>query len=170
MKSIGTSALLAATLFALGLFSARAVPVEDYLFGTSYYPEQWPKSCWNEDFKKMHDLGFNVVRMGEFAWANFEPSQGNFDFTWMDDAIRLAAENGLTVVLGIPTASVPPWLYKQHPEVMGANEKGAFTYGGRKGFSIESPAMKEAAGILITAMAQHYGIKSLDRNHPLTLN
>ena len=75
----------------------------------------------------------------------------------MDDAIRLAGQNGLSVVLGIPTASVPPWLYKMHPEVMGANDKGAFTYGGRKGFSIDSPSMKVAAEKLITAMARHYG-------------
>ena len=43
---------------------AKAVSKDDYLFGTSYYPEQWPKASWSDDFKKMHDLGFNVVRIG----------------------------------------------------------------------------------------------------------
>lgn len=144
----------------LGLLSGtpavHAVSKEDYFFGTSYYPEQWPSSSWNSDFKKMHELGFNVVRMGEFAWSNFEPSEGKYDFSWMDQAIKEASQNGLSVILGTPTGAIPPWLYKAHPDVLGANEKGLFTYGGRKGFSIDSPAMREAASKMITALSEHY--------------
>jgi beta-galactosidase len=129
---------------------------EDYFFGTSYYPEQWPRTSWKEDFKKMHDLGFNVVRMGEFAWSRFEPSEDTFDFGWMDNAIEEAGRNGLSVILGTPTGSIPPWLYKKHPDVLGANDKGPLTYGGRKGFSPDAPAMREAAEKLIGSLADHY--------------
>ncbi len=105
----------------------------------------------------MRDLGFNMVRMGEFAWAFFETAPGVFHFDWMDEAIALAAKNDISVVLGTPTASVPPWLRKLHPDVLGANEHGAFDYGGRKGFSIDSRPMREAAERVITAMASRYG-------------
>ena len=88
----------------------------------------------------MQELGFNTVRMGEFAWAAFEPVQGRFEFAWMDRAMALANRHGIQVVLGTPTASVPPWLRQRHRDVLGGNEKGPFTYGGRKGYCTNSPA------------------------------
>lgn len=44
---------------------------DGYFVGSSYYPEQWNEARWEDDFRKMEELGFNVVRMGEFAWAFF---------------------------------------------------------------------------------------------------
>lgn len=41
----------------------------EFLLGASYYPEWWNESEWEQDFKKMKELGFNAVRMGEFAWS-----------------------------------------------------------------------------------------------------
>ena len=35
----------------------------------------------------MQELGINTVRMGEFAWAIYEPAPGKFEFDWMDRAI-----------------------------------------------------------------------------------
>ena len=58
-----------------------------YLVGAAYYPEWWPSSEWEIDFREMRELGINAVRMGEFAWAQFEPSPGKFDFDWMDRAL-----------------------------------------------------------------------------------
>ncbi|HKB90956.1 MAG TPA: DUF4434 domain-containing protein, partial [Opitutaceae bacterium] len=128
-----------------------------YWMGVSYYPEQWTPERWEEDFRKMHELGFNIVRMGEFAWSSFESAPGKFHFDWMDKAIESAQRHGISVVLGTPTAAVPPWLHQQHPDVLGANERGAFNYGGRKGFSIDSPAMQAAAERIVTALSRHYG-------------
>jgi len=125
--------------------------------GSSYYPEQWPHERWAEDFAKMREIGFNLVRMGEFAWAFFETAPGVFHFDWMDEAVNLASKNGISVVLATPTAAIPPWLRKLHPNVLGANESGPFTYGGRKGFSIDSPPMREAAERVIIALARRYG-------------
>ncbi len=82
----------------------------------------------------MQELGFNTVRMGEFAWAAFEPAEGRFQFGWMDRAIGLANGHGIQVILGTPTASVPPWLRQRHRDVLDGNDRGPFTYGGRKGY------------------------------------
>jgi len=128
-----------------------------YMLGSAYYPEQWDRKQWRSDFEKMRDLGFGTVRMGEFAWAFFETSPGEFHFDWMDEAVEIARENHICVIMGTPTASVPPWLYKLHPDVLGDNERGHFDYGGRKGLSVFSPSMRDAASRIVRALAQHYG-------------
>jgi len=128
-----------------------------YLVGAAYYPEWWPPAEWEIDFREMHELGINAVRMGEFAWASFEPSPGKFEFDWMDRALEIASRNGIGTVLGTPTASIPPWLYQQFPDVLSGNEKGLYTYGGRKGYNTNSPHYLDACARIVTALADHYG-------------
>ena len=50
------------------------------LIGASWYPEMWPEGQWPEDIARMREIGFNVVRMFEFAWHRFEPQEGRYDF------------------------------------------------------------------------------------------
>lgn len=128
-----------------------------YLVGAAYYPEWWPTAEWETDFREMQELGINSVRMGEFAWARFEPAAGAFDFAWMDQAIEIARRHGVGVILGTPTASVPPWLYQQHPDVLSGNDAGLYTYGGRKGYCTSSPNYLAASAHIVTALAEHYG-------------
>jgi beta-galactosidase len=128
-----------------------------YLVGAAYYPEWWPATEWETDFREMHDLGINTVRMGEFAWAHFEPSPGKFTFDWMDRAIETAVRYGIRAILGTPTASIPPWLYEQYPDVLSGNQQGLFTYGGRKGYNTNSAHYLDACLRVVTALADHYG-------------
>jgi beta-galactosidase len=128
-----------------------------YLVGAAYYPEWWPSTEWEIDFREMHDLGINTVRMGEFAWANYEPAPGKFEFDWMDRALEIASRYGISAVMGTPTASVPPWLYQQFPDVLSGNTQGPFTYGGRKGYNTNSPNYLDACARIVTALADHYG-------------
>ena len=128
-----------------------------YLLGTAYYPEWWQPSEWETDFRQMQELGINAVRMGEFAWSSFEPAPGQFKFEWMDRAIEIAKSHGIGVVLGTPTASVPPWLYQLHPDVLSGDEHGPYTYGGRKGYNTSSPNYEAACTRIVMALAEHYG-------------
>jgi beta-galactosidase len=128
-----------------------------YFLGTAYYPEWWPPSEWEQDFSQMQALGINTVRMGEFAWAILEPKPAQFEFSWMDQAIASANRHGMSVILGTPTASVPPWLYQLHPDVLSGNENGPYTYGGRKGYCTSSNNYLEACSSIVTALANHYG-------------
>jgi len=109
------------------------------------------------DFREMHELGLNCVRMGEFAWALYEPQPGKFVFDWMDEAIAVANRHNIDVILGTPTASVPPWLYEMHPDVLTGNDMGPYTYGGRTGYCTSSPNYLEACARVVTALAEHYG-------------
>jgi beta-galactosidase len=131
-----------------------------YLLGTAYYPEWWEPEEWEIDFREMQELGINTVRMGEFAWSTYEPSPGRFNFEWMDGAIDVAVRHGIDVILGTPTASVPPWLYELHPDVLSGNNNGLYTYGGRKGYCPSSPDYLEACTRIVTALAGHYGHNS----------
>lgn len=158
-------------LSSLGLLAdrsmlARAVAPADgvksalrsgYMLGTSYYPEWWEPSEWETDFAQMSALGLNTVRMGEFAWAEFEPEQGKFNFGWMDHAIELANHHGIQVILGTPTASIPPWLYTLHADVLGASAVGAYSYGGRKGYCVNSSNYLAASAQIVSSLAKQYG-------------
>jgi beta-galactosidase len=145
--------------------SASALPADQarenlwnrYFLGTAYYPEWWPASEWEQDFSQMQELGINTVRMGEFAWAIFEPNPAQFEFSWMDQAIASANRHGISVILGTPTASVPPWLYQLHPDVLSGNDRGPYTYGGRKGYCTSSENYLQACARIVTALAKHYG-------------
>lgn len=68
-------------------------------FGADYYPEHWPEERWEEDVRLMKQLGLDVIRMGEFSWAKFEPRTGEFDFGWLDRAVELLADNGIKTIL-----------------------------------------------------------------------
>lgn len=128
-----------------------------YFIGTAYYPEWWEPSEWEVDFRQMQEVGITAVRMGEFAWAMFEPSPGKFEFQWMDHAVTVANHYGVSVILGTPTASVPPWLCQLHPDSLSADAKGAYTYGGRKSYNTNSPNYLDACARIVTALAEHYG-------------
>lgn len=110
----------------------------EFLLGASYYPEWWNESEWEQDFKKMKELGFNAVRMGEFAWSFFEPREGEYNFEPMKRAIMCAERFGIKVILGTVSAVCPAWLYKKYPEVKGGNKNGGYSFGGRKGQCLSS--------------------------------
>jgi len=84
--------------------------------GVDYYPEHWPRERWEIDIKLMKEAGFNVVRLAEFAWVLMEPSEGNFDFQWLDDVISILEKYDIKVILGTPTAVMPAWLARKYPE------------------------------------------------------
>src|SRR6266700_7810960 len=63
------------------------------LVGVAWYPEQWPESRWEEDLRLMEAANIKVVRIAEFAWSRLEPSEGHYDFDWLDRAIMAAAKH-----------------------------------------------------------------------------
>ena len=76
-------------------------------FGVDYYPEHWPRERWETDAKLMQEMGVQVVRMAEFSWFKMEPSEGNFDFEWLEEAVALLDKYGIKSILGTPSAAPP---------------------------------------------------------------
>ena len=70
----------------------QALPAKGaMLIGVDYYPEHWPRERWKTDIKLMKEAGFNTVRLAEFSWIKMEPVEGQFEFSWLDDAVALLA-------------------------------------------------------------------------------
>jgi len=65
-------------------------------YGVDYYPEHWSKARWETDAAMMRDAGINLVRMGEFAWALFEPREGRYEFDWLDEALDVLGRQGIS--------------------------------------------------------------------------
>jgi beta-galactosidase len=126
--------------------------------GVSWYPEQHPVQRWPDDVRRMAEAGLEVVRLGEFAWAVLEPERNRFEWEWLDKAIELAAEAGLKVVLGTPTAAPPIWLCLERPEIMTVGPTGErLPYGGRRFTCPTSAAYREESRRIVTALAERYG-------------
>lgn len=126
--------------------------------GVYYYPEHWDESQWERDFKRMHELGFEFTHFAEFAWAQLEPEEGCFDFTWLDKAIGLAAQYDLKVVLCTSTATPPVWLSRKYPEILLCQENGTvLDHGARQHASFASPLYRKLAFRMIEQLARRYG-------------
>ena len=128
------------------------------LLGTAWYPEQWPESRWDADLTLMQQSHIHVVRVGEFAWSTMEPTEGHYDFAWLDRAITLAARHNIFVVLGTPTAAPPAWLTSEYPQTLRVEEDGhRAEHGNRVQFSATSPLYRKFAADIARRLALRYG-------------
>jgi beta-galactosidase len=132
-----------------------------FIYGADYYPEAWPESQWEKDATMMQEAGINFVRMGEFAWAKMEPREGEFDFAWLDRALKVLNAHGIRAVLGTPTASPPAWLYEKYPDIAAMDANGLrYRYGSRRNYCIHNSDFLAATTRIVTAMAEHF------KDHP----
>ncbi|MGB8252727.1 MAG: beta-galactosidase, partial [Anaerolineaceae bacterium] len=128
-----------------------------FYFGADYYPEHWPVERWPIDAKMMAEAGFNVVRLAEFAWAKLEPTEGHFEFDWLDRAIACLADQSIQVVLGTPTASAPPWVMGKQNDLYLVDQNGARqTYGLRREYCPSNPLYHRHTELIVNHMAEHY--------------
>ena len=154
-KILFTAAFLTFALLsnAQGFFSPEKM-VET---GVYYYPEAWNPDQWDRDFKKMEDMGFEFTHMAEFAWAQMEPSEGQYDFKWLDKAVELAAKHNLKVIMCTSSATPPVWLVRKYPEVLVELPTGQTAeHGTRQHGSWSSPKYREMVTRLVAAQAKHY--------------
>lgn len=127
------------------------------LLGVDYYPEQWEPAQMEADMDAILEMGGNTIRIAEFAWHRMEPAEGRYDFSFFDRVIAKAAEKGLKVILGTPTAAVPAWLAKARPDILSQFENGRpRAFGGRHVCCYNSPWLYEYSEKIIRAMAEHY--------------
>ncbi|MDR7113801.1 beta-galactosidase [Microbacterium trichothecenolyticum] len=127
------------------------------LYGADYNPDQWPEEVWDEDVRLMQEAGVNIVSLGIFAWSRIQPTEGVWDFAWLDTVIEKLHAGGIAVNLATATASPPPWVSKNHPETLPANESGASYWpGSRQHFAPSSPTYRRLAGELVRRLAERY--------------
>ncbi len=126
--------------------------------GVCWYPEHWPETIWADDARRMADLGLTWVRIGEFAWSRLEPSPGNYRWDWMDRAIDVLTEAGLSVVLGTPSATPPRWMLDRHPDMLahdaGGRPRG---FGSRRHYAMAHGGYRADAAAMAGRLADRYG-------------
>ncbi|MGX1617645.1 beta-galactosidase [Micromonospora chalcea] len=130
---------------------------EGIWYGADYNPEQWPEQTWAEDVELMRRAGVNLVSVGIFSWALLEPAPGRYVFDWLDRAIDLLHDGGISVDLATATASPPPWLAHRHPETLPRRADGTVLWpGGRQAYCPSSPVFRDHSLALVEAVARRY--------------
>jgi len=105
----------------------------------------------------MREAGVNLVSVGIFSWSRLEPTQGNFEFGWMDRVLDLLHEGGIQADIATGTASPPPWLTHRHPEILPVLADGGRLWpGARQHYCPSSPVYRAATKRLVEAVAEHY--------------
>lgn len=126
-------------------------------FGACYYPEHWPEERWETDVRLMKEAGFNVVRIGEFAWNKIERTEGAFTFEWLDRIVGMLGRSGIRTILGTPTASPPKWIMDRHPDLYKRDIYGhARGFGTRMHYCFNHAAYHEHVRRIVGAMVERY--------------
>ena len=139
----------------------KSLNISNLTLGTCYYPEHWPETLWQEDLQRMMKAGIQVIRIAEFAWNKFEPTEGNYDFTFFDRFLDLVETTEMKVIFCTPSATPPAWLTEKYPEVLNAFRDGTLIrHGLRRHYNYNSPVYQEKVAALVSKMAEHYGTRS----------
>lgn len=125
--------------------------------GVDYYPEHWDPAIWEQDAVAMKAAGVSIVRLAEFAWSRLEPSEGMFDFGWLDKAIEILSCQGIQIVLGTPTATPPNWLVEKCPDILPIDGKKQPMYPGvRCHRCYNSPSLRRHTQLIVGKLTRHY--------------
>src|ERR1041385_2593641 len=119
-KTIGSELHMKRLLMAVfvPLAASGAWHPDTVLYGAAYYHEYMPYDRLDTDIALMKQAGITVVRVGESTWSSWEPREGDFQFDWMDRIVTAMGSAGIRVIMGTPTYSIPPWLYRKPPDIL----------------------------------------------------
>ena len=126
-------------------------------FGVNYYPESWDLKELNKDIDKIAQMGFNCVRIGEFAWSQIEPREREYDFSLLRNVVDLCKAKKIFVIMGTPTAAPPRWLVKKHPDIMAVSSFGQrMKAGGRRNTCASSGVYLEYSKKIAEELAKEF--------------
>ena len=126
--------------------------------GVDYYPEHWPRDRWETDARMMREAGISVVRLVEFSWSELEPSGGQYTFEWLDSAIAVLEQHGISVVMSTPTATPPKWLVDRNPDILPIDRHGnTRNFGSRRHYCPNNPSYIAETAKIVEVLARRYG-------------
>lgn len=133
------------------------------LHGGDYNPDQWLDypDILKEDLRLMKLANTNTMTVGIFAWSTLEPTEGNFNFEWLDKIIDDIYKQGGRIILATPSGARPAWMSQKYPEVLRTNDKREkMLHGGRHNHCFSSPIYRQKTQEINYKLAKRYG------NHP----
>jgi beta-galactosidase len=116
--------LAGALAFSPLVFGQQEKPTPSLMLGSAWYPEQWPESRWPVDIELMQKAHLHVVRVAEFAWTALEPQEGMYQLDWLERAVNLAGQHGMSVIIGTPSGGPPVWMATKYPDIMVTESSG----------------------------------------------
>jgi beta-galactosidase len=128
---------------------------DEIVFGAAYYPEYMPYDRVAKDFEMMKQAGMNTVRIAESTWSTLEPTEGKYDFSYIDRVLLEAERTDMQVIIGTPTYAVPSWLVKKEPDVMVRTVDGQAKYGSRQIMDITNEEYLRCAERVIRKLLEH---------------
>ncbi len=130
-----------------------------FLHGGDYNPDQWldRPDILERDIEMMHEAHVNCVSIAIFAWTRLEPSDGVYDFAWLDEVIDRLWKGGIHIILATPSGARPAWMAQKYPEVLRVNQHDERAhFGGRENHCLTSPVYRRKVREMDIALAQRY--------------
>ncbi len=139
------------------IFLPTIIQSQNFHYGSCYYPEQVSHEQVRQDAILMKEAGFNVARMGDFAWYEMESEPGIYTFDWLKNAVNTLAEQGIESILCTPTAPIPKWMYDKHPDIMQVTADGRKKpYGKRRHACLNNEVYRRYSKDVAAAMAKAF--------------
>ncbi len=129
------------------------------MHGGDYNPDQWldRPDILEKDIELMKKAGINEVSLGIFSWSMYEPTEGNFDFSWLRKIMDNLYENGIYTILATPSGARPAWLDAKYPEAMRVDAYGVRNHHGlRHNHCMSSPKYREKVEIIDRKLAEEF--------------
>ena len=136
------------------------------LHGGDYNPDQWLKepNKLADDINFMKQVKANAFSVGMFSWSSLEPTEGNFQFEWLDKIMDDIASIGGYVLLATPSGARPAWMSEKYPQVLRVNKHYQnMLHGGRHNHCYSSPIYRQKVHIINRKLAERY------KDHPALL-
>ncbi|MCL2361618.1 MAG: beta-galactosidase [Defluviitaleaceae bacterium] len=136
----------------------KIINIDQLTLGVCYYPEHWPENLWESDLERMLTAGIKVIRIAEFAWSEFEPTESVFGGGLFDRFMDLVAKTKMKVIFCTPTATPPAWMSQKYPEILNATSEGVLLrHGLRKHYNYNSEVFRDKTRLIVSHLAKHFG-------------
>ena len=144
-------------LFLSALVISFSSSAQNFYYGSCYYPEQVSREQVTKDAALMKEAGFNVARMGDFAWHEMESKPGIYAFDWLQYAVNALAAQGIKSILCTPTAAIPKWMFDKHPEIMQVTADGQRKpYGKRRHACLNNELYRQYSKDIASSLAKAF--------------
>ncbi|MBF4487788.1 beta-galactosidase [Flavobacterium sp. CSZ] len=139
--------------------ASRFFPEKDLIStGIYYYPEHWNENQWERDIRKIAEMGFEFVHLAEFAWYKMEPTEGKYDFAWLDKVVGICVKNNLKIVMCTPSATTPAWMRINYPETFIMDDHYIRAENGTRGLnSTVNLKYRMFVAKIVSELAKRYG-------------
>lgn len=92
-----------------------------------------------------------------FSWAKIQPSEEKYDFSELDEIVKMLSEEDYDIVLATSTGAVPAWMARKYPEVERTDFDGKHhKFGQRHNACPNSEIFRKYSAALAAKLAERY--------------